>query len=113
MPVGVKFSLSFQTAPGTHPASYTMGTGSFPGVKRPGRDVDHTPSSSAEAKERVELYFYSPLGLRGLLYFYSSIERVELFKDLGTTLMCQNSIQEETKSILKSGNASYHLALNL
>jgi len=26
---------------GAHPASYTMGTGSFPGVKRPGRGFDH------------------------------------------------------------------------
>ena len=37
-----------------------MGTGSFPGVKRPGRGVDHPPTSSAEVKERVELYLYSP-----------------------------------------------------
>ena len=37
-----------------------MGTGSFPGVKRPGRGVDHPPQSSAEVKERVELYLYSP-----------------------------------------------------
>jgi hypothetical protein len=37
-----------------------MGTGSFPGVKRPGRGVDHPPS--AEVKERVELYIYSPSG---------------------------------------------------
>ena len=28
---------------------------SFPGVKRPGRGVNHPPSSSAEVKERVEL----------------------------------------------------------
>jgi hypothetical protein len=35
---------------------------SFPGVKRPGRGVDHPPSSSAEVKERVELYLYSPSG---------------------------------------------------
>jgi hypothetical protein len=28
---------------------------SFPGVKRPGRDLNHPPSSSAEVKERVEL----------------------------------------------------------
>jgi hypothetical protein len=29
-----------------------MGTrGSFPGVKRPGREADHSPSSSAEVKE--------------------------------------------------------------
>jgi hypothetical protein len=34
----------------------------FPGVKRPGRGVDHPPSSSARVKERVELYFYSPSG---------------------------------------------------
>ena len=38
-----------------------MGTGSFPGIKRPGRDVDHPPPSSAEVKERVELCLYSPL----------------------------------------------------
>jgi hypothetical protein len=29
-----------------------MGTGSFPGVKWPGRGVDHPPSSSAEVKEK-------------------------------------------------------------
>ena len=29
-------------------------------VQRPGRGVDHPPPSSAEVKERVELYFYSP-----------------------------------------------------
>jgi hypothetical protein len=33
------------------------------GVKQPGRGVDHPPSSSAEVKERVELYLYSPSGL--------------------------------------------------
>jgi hypothetical protein len=39
-----------------------MGTGSFPGVKRPGRGVDHPLSSSARVKERVELYLYSRSG---------------------------------------------------
>jgi hypothetical protein len=40
-----------QTGSGTHPASNPMGTGgSFPGVKRPGREVDHSPPSSAEVK---------------------------------------------------------------
>jgi len=43
--------------------SCTMGTGSFPGVKRPGSGFDHPPASSAEVKERVELYLYSPTGL--------------------------------------------------
>jgi len=36
-----------------------MGTGSFPGIKRPGRGVDHPPPSAAEVNERVELYLYS------------------------------------------------------
>jgi hypothetical protein len=40
----------FRTCPDRpwgHPASYTMGTGSFLGVKRPGRGFDHPPPSSA------------------------------------------------------------------
>jgi hypothetical protein len=37
-----------------------IGTGTFPGVKRPGCDVDQPPPSSAEVKERVELYLFSP-----------------------------------------------------
>jgi len=33
----------------------------FPGGKvRPERDADPSPPSSAEVKNRVELYFYSP-----------------------------------------------------
>ena len=38
----------------------------------------------------------------------STFERVEVFKYLGTTLTNQNSIVEEIKSRLKSGNACYH-----
>jgi hypothetical protein len=37
-----------------------MGTGAFPGVKRPGRGVKNPPRSSAEVKKGVELYLYSP-----------------------------------------------------
>src|SRR5215469_11502116 len=43
----------------------------------------------------------------------SSIERVEEFKYLGTTLKNHNSIQEEIKSRLKLGNASYYSVQNL
>jgi hypothetical protein len=60
-------SGNFENAPRNvykmaHPAFYTMGTGSFLGVKRPGCDVDHPPSSSAEVKKRVEIHLYSTYG---------------------------------------------------
>ena len=61
---GRDFSALVQTGPGTRSASYTVSTGSFPGgggVKRPGRGVDHPPTSSAEVKETVKLYLCSPL----------------------------------------------------
>jgi len=59
---GRDFLHPSRLALGAHPASCTMGTGSFPGVKRRGCGVDHPPPSSAEVKERVELYLYSPSG---------------------------------------------------
>ena len=61
---GVRFSAPVQTVRGAHPASYKMGAVPFPvvGGKWPGRGVDHTPPSSAEVKERVELYICSPSG---------------------------------------------------
>ena len=43
----------------------------------------------------------------------STFERVEEFKYLGTNLKNQNSIPEEIKSRLRSGNACYHSVQNL
>ena len=40
--MGARFSALVQTGPGVHPASCTMGTGSFPGLKN-GRGVTLTP----------------------------------------------------------------------
>jgi hypothetical protein len=60
--VEARFSAPVQTGPRAHPASYTMGTGSLPGVKRLGRGIDHPPLSSAEVKGMVELYLYSTSG---------------------------------------------------
>ena len=46
IPVGARFSTPVQIGPGTHSASCTMGTGSFPGVKS-GRGVTLTPPHSS------------------------------------------------------------------
>jgi hypothetical protein len=44
--------LRVQKGSGAHKTSYPMGTrGPFPGVKQPGSEADHTPSSNAEVKE--------------------------------------------------------------
>ena len=58
---GARFSTPVQTGPGAHPASYTMGIGSFLGVKLPGRGVN-LGLFSDEVKERVKLYLYCPTG---------------------------------------------------
>jgi hypothetical protein len=55
------FSAPVQTGPGAHPASCTMGTGCFPGVKS-GQGVRLTPHPFyCRDQERVELYLYLPL----------------------------------------------------
>ena len=60
---GARFSAPFQTGCEVHPVSYTMGTGSFPGVKRPGRGVDHL---APRLKEEYSYTSTPPLSLRGL-----------------------------------------------
>jgi len=56
------FSAPVQTDPGAHPASYILGTVHFPGIKRPGCEVDHLPPSSAKVKERVQIYLFPHWG---------------------------------------------------
>ena len=60
--MAARFSAPVQTGPRFYPASYTMGTDSFPMIKRQRDGVDHTLPSSADVKERVELYLYSAYG---------------------------------------------------
>ena len=57
------FTVPVRTGPGARPASYTRGTASLPQVKQERRGVDQPPPSSAEVKESVELYLYSPSGV--------------------------------------------------
>jgi len=53
---GARFSAPVQTGPEAYRAFYTISTASFVEVKWSGLGVDHPPPSSAEVKERVELY---------------------------------------------------------
>ena len=51
IPVGGRgrFFAPVQTSSGTHATCNTLGTGSFPGLKRPGRGFNHPPSPSASS----------------------------------------------------------------
>jgi hypothetical protein len=63
IPVWARFSTPVQSCPAAHPASCTMGTGSFSGGggrKRPGSDADPSPRLVPRSKNKVELYLYSP-----------------------------------------------------
>jgi hypothetical protein len=130
IPLDPRFSAPVHTGPGAHPASYTMGTWSISrGVKRPGRGVDHPPTSRAEVKERVKLHLYSHSGpswrvLRCTMScsFNSELLYRHLFlkKDLFIALRCTNVYMNFNKSVpdtnqftwdvwLNSGNwSSYH-----
>jgi hypothetical protein len=54
------FTTTYRTdlGPTQHPIQWVQGALSL-GVKRPGREADHSLPSSAEVKERVELYLHS------------------------------------------------------
>ena len=49
--LGARFSTPIQTVSGAHPASYTMGTGSFQWLKRPGSGTDHPPHLTPRLKK--------------------------------------------------------------
>ena len=93
---GTRISAPVQTSPGAYPASYPVGTGSYPMVKQLRCGVDHPPLSSAEVRERVELYIYSPSGpswpVLGwtLLYVFSS---AACFDVEGSNFKTENSVQ--------------------
>ena len=67
IPVGGEIFRTCTDRPWGPPSLLYNGYRVFPGTKeRPGRDADLSPPSSAEVKERVELYLYSPYGPYGL-----------------------------------------------
>ena len=55
IPVGARFSAPVQTGTGAHPASHTVGTGSFSGVKRSERSVDHPPHIAPRLRKSITI----------------------------------------------------------
>ena len=58
---GTIFSTPVQTGPGPTQPPVQWVPGLYRGKERPGSAADHSPPSSTEVKERVELHLYSPL----------------------------------------------------
>ena len=54
---GWDFSAPVQTGWGAHPAFCTVGTGTFQGLKRPGRGVKHPPHLAPKLKEEKSYTF--------------------------------------------------------
>ena len=77
---GARFSAPVQTGLVTHPASYTIGTRSFPGVKRPGVALSTHPPRSAK-NQRHEPFWaikYQDMS-RGSRFFYEYLKHNTLF----------------------------------
>ena len=80
MPVGVRFSALVQTGLGPTKPPIEWVTGLFLGGKAAGLGVDHPLLSSADVKERVQLYLYSSLYLHGLLSYACNTLLTEYYR---------------------------------
>jgi hypothetical protein len=66
--LGIFFTTASTTALGsTQPPIKWIWGAIFLGIKRPVREADHSPLSSAELKEWVELYIHFPIHLHGVV----------------------------------------------
>jgi len=67
------FFAPVQAGPGVHPASCTKGTGSYPGLKRPGRGVDHPPPFSTKLKKECgyNLPLKAFVACRGVTFIFT------------------------------------------
>ena len=102
-----RFSIPVLAGPGATRPLYSGYRFSFPGVERPGRSVDIPTQSSAEVKERVELYHYSPLGLHGQLYGEISSH---LWRTVDRILKCLFRFWEKGLWRITSKHSSYRFS---
>jgi hypothetical protein len=49
------------------------------GAKRPGREADHSPPSSAEVKECVRLYLHSPIRLHDVVLSHTTEAQGQIY----------------------------------
>jgi hypothetical protein len=66
--VGMKFAARVQTGTGAQPASYTVRTGSSPGVQQPDRGVKYPPHVAPKLKKEQNYTSAPPLGPRDLFW---------------------------------------------
>jgi hypothetical protein len=83
-----RFSAPVQTGPGTHPATYTVGTGSCPEVKRPKRGVNHPPYLTLMLKKEYSYTSTPPLGLRACyrVNFTFTVPYIYIYLYISTTV---------------------------
>jgi hypothetical protein len=92
-----------------HLAPYPVGTrGSFPGVKRPSREVVHSPPSSAEVKNAWSYSSISPIRLNGGVLGWMS--RTNLHTHTHTHIYIYIYIYETYKRFMKRRNFMFHIS---
>ena len=69
IPVGARFSAPVHTGTVAQPASYTLGSGLFTGVKLPGRGVAHPCLKRAKVEERA-CYRFKFTSTEGLVHTF-------------------------------------------
>jgi hypothetical protein len=82
----VEVFLTGQTCPCAHPASCSVGIGTFPGLKWPERGVDNPSLSSPEVKKHWRYISTPDLCLHGMLQVeYHVVQRLGVALPIGCT----------------------------
>jgi hypothetical protein len=74
IPVGVEILRTLTDRPWAHSAPYTMGARPFPGIKRPGRGVDHPPDLGLRLKKESSKTSTPPMRLHDLFWDELSLD---------------------------------------
>ena len=97
---GANFLHPSRTTRGSPTLLFSGHQVSFPGVKRPGRAVNHPPTSNVEVKERARVVL-----LRHLWSYMLNITSlcIALFQNLSTTIKTGNQLQLNNFTVIYTG----------